>query len=455
MHAAAKSVGIAASFVGCTLLLQGCGGATSPTPSPGPAAPTPPPPPAGGLPHCKTVDGAKCTACYDGFQLTGANNDCLYACTSDLTLGPLAAASQKGLMMDDTTHHWCGADNMHSTWANTKDAVKSVRISKAWESDWDMSKKRQAWKNIVIFLKATGAKALVGTSITCAEADDDADWADVKTLLTMIGSENVLAVNVGNEVDLEWQFGGSADCIKDLWSGGYYLKKLTSRIADLDALDPSWNKVKVTAIFSEYIFAGKPFVNDPTKAMVLPFVKAAVSQFKDRFVFSINNYPYFDSHNHLDPGSSDKCSHDIHNSTCYDDVACKFPHIVVTLRQRMLLVGAQTNELWVTETGWSSPKAGSLKWDPVTKTGEMAKCPDFSSEATMQMAYNNFLKWDGTVKGFKGPEKMFYFGMRDASNSAGDAEHFGLSFNAGSQTLCDQTKCKLQSASHAKVSVVV
>lgn len=321
-----------------------------------------------------------------------------------------------------------------------------------------MSKKRQAWKNIVIFLKATGAKALIGTSITCAEADDDADWADVKTLLTMIGSENVLAVSVGNEVELEWQFGASADCIKDLWSGpsgGYVLKKLTSRIADLDALDPSWKNVKVTTVFSEYIFAGKPFVNDPTKAMVLPFVKSAVSQFKDRFVFSINNYPYFDIHNHLDPGSSDKCSHDIHNSTCYDDPTCKFPHIVVTLRQRMLLVGAQTSELWVTETGWSSPKADTLKWDPVKKTGfEMAKCPDFSSEATMQMAYNNFLKWDGTVQGFKGPEKIFYFGMRDSSNQ-GMTEHFGLSFNAGSQTLCNQPKCKLQSASDSKLSVVV
>merc|ERR1711907_565280 len=97
-----------------------------------------------------------------------------------------------------------------------------MRIFKAWESDWPEASKQDAWQKVASQVKAMGAKVLVGTSISCDETADDADWADVSTLLKLIGSDNLMGVSIGNELDLLWQEGASADCVTKMWSGKYF-----------------------------------------------------------------------------------------------------------------------------------------------------------------------------------------------------------------------------------------
>lgn len=319
-----------------------------------------------------------------------------------------------------------------------------------------MDQKTKAWDSIATYLHAIQAKALVGTSLSCDETADDKDWQDVLQLLQKIGPDNVLGLAIGNELDLLWQNGASAKCVTSLWQQQYVLNKFKSRVADMDKLGVAWQSVKVTSVFSEYILAGKPFVNDPKTAEVLPFIQNVLAAYKTRFVLSFNNYPYFDVHNFLDKPGVDKCTDAIQKSTCFTEPDCKFSHVVIAMRERMEGVSAADNLLWVTETGWSSPKADTLKWNPMVPIGqqsEMANCTDFSSAATMQTYYNNFLKWDLSITGKKGPDHVFYFGMRDSS-SFGSTEHFGLGEAPSPETLCATSKCKLQQVSLPEETIV-
>lgn len=413
------------------------------------------------------MDGDVCKECDAGYALTGSKKVCLYSCTSNLKLGPPVAADKKGLMLDDTTHHWC-PDSLHSTWANTAEPVKSIRIAKAWEGDWPGDAKEKAWDSIATYLQASGAKALVGTSLSCNETNDDQDWSDVKKLLQKIGASNVLGVAVGNELELLWNQGAKADCVTKMWSGGYVQKKFDSRVSDLDALGADWKSVKVTSVASTFIFAepdgtkpfpdGPPFAKIPGKADVLTFYTNVLKSHGDRYAFSINNYPYFDTNNELDKGTKDQCTKAIQLSTCFDSFKCKFNNIVISMRQRMTKVGADKNNLWVTETGWSSPKAGTLIWDPAkSQNFQMANCTEFSAPATMQKYYDNFLKWDlsgSTENKTAGPDHVFFFTMRDSSNM-GVAEHFGLGGSGDPTKLCVNTTCKLQTSSQQQMGVIL
>lgn len=372
-------------------------------------------------------------------------------------LGPIVAAEKKGLMLDDTTHHWC-SDSLHSTWANEKNdaTVGSIRIAKAWQAEWTETSKTEAWNQIGRFLHSSGGKALVGTAITCDEDSDDQDWEDVKRLLKVIGAANTMGIAIGNEVDL---LASSPDtnstCKAKLFGsdGGYLFKKMKQRADDLAQLSADWNDVKLTSVFSEYIFSGKPFV-----AGVNEFLVKAVSTYKTRFTFSINNYPYFDTGNRLDEGTTDKCTKAIAQSICFDNKDCSFNNAVITLRERMSQIQADDNELWVTETGWSSPKADTLVWNPnATLPYYMANCSDFSSLETMQKFYDNFLKWDFTMETSKGPDHVFFFSMRDASQWGGDRmlnEHFGLGGHGNPEKDCVNISCKLQSSFEEEEVVV-
>jgi hypothetical protein len=376
-----------------------------------------------------------------------------FQCTSDVTL-PMVLPAQKGLALDDTTFHWC-PDQIPGTWPNTNEPVSTVRIFKAWEADWTEVDKHTAWQAIAKYVKEVNAKALVGTQISCSEAADDADWADVSELLKLLGPDHVMGLAVGNEVDLLWQNQGTpADCVQKMWQGGYFQKKILQRIEAIDAMEGFANaQTLVTTVLSEFSLAGSPFVDDPSKAMVNTLLKAITTNHATRFVFSLNNYPYFDSSNqYLQPDVA------IKRDTCFVDsdisagVPCLFPDVTKTFRKRMgLLVApesAESYKLWVAETGWSSPVSKTLP-------SPMSGWADFSSPAAFRSAYANFLNWDMTLNGVKGPDHVFYFTMRDAPAFGGDMEAFGLiGDELGDQHLCQETKCKIQSSNTNSPSVV-
>merc|ERR1719235_1265253 len=187
-----------------------------------------------------------------------------------------------------------------------------------------------------------------------------------------------------------------------MWQGGYFQKKISQRVGAVDAMEGFTNgQTSITTVLSEYSLAGSPFVDDPSKAMVNTLLKAVTTQYKSRFVFSLNNYPYFDSANqYLQPDVA------IKRDTCFVDsnvsagIPCLFPDVTKTFRKRMgLLVApesAESYKLWVAETGWSSPVSKTLP-------APMSGWADFSSPAAFRSAYANFLNWDMTLNGVKGP----------------------------------------------------
>jgi hypothetical protein len=196
----------------------------------------------------------------------------------------------------------------------------------------------------------------------------------------------------------------------------------------------------VTTILSEYSLAGTPFVNDPAKAMVNTFLTQMTAAYKSRYVFSFNNYPYFDSSNkYLTPANA------LARDTCFKDEnttagPCLFPDVTKTFRKRMQQLSSGDNKLWVAETGWSSPVATTLP-EPVKSW------PEFSSASAFRTTYENFLSWDMTLNGIKGPDHVFYFTMRDAPAFGGSMEGFGLiGDELGDQKLCVETKCKIQNS---------
>eukprot|EP00928_Gymnodinium_smaydae_P071847 TRINITY_DN55328_c0_g1_i1.p1 TRINITY_DN55328_c0_g1~~TRINITY_DN55328_c0_g1_i1.p1 ORF type:complete len:491 (-),score=103.18 TRINITY_DN55328_c0_g1_i1:167-1564(-) len=449
--AVARPIAIGAVSAAIALGLIGCGGGGGPTPSPTPAptptpapGPAPPPaPPESCGPHCTKCLTDGCAVCESGFLPTGGDDGtqrgCLYACSSDLALGPLVAAGSKGLALDDTTHHWC-ADSMHSRWPNTDNPVQSFRVTKAWEVDWTETSKAEAWRSIARFAHVSGAKALVGTQITCNETEDDADWHDVKLLLQALGPAHVMGLAVGNELEILFMKQDiPAECIQNMWDGGYLRKKFHSRVQELDAMGEEWKAVKVTSPFGGFINSGEPYVNTP-QARVLDFLQDAVGAYKSRYSFSLNIYPYFDPGNAMDPGTPDQCELAIARDTCFNSSTCVFPATVIDARKRMQRAFTSVDiQLWVTETGWSAPKAHTL-------TGPMVNCPAFSSEKSLRTYYENFLKWDMQVEEERGPDHVFFFTMRDSQNF-GFLEHFGLGGSGDPTKLCVNTTCKLQRSS--------
>lgn len=91
------------------------------------------------------------------------------------------------------------------------------------------------------------------------------------------------------------------------------------------------------------------------------------------------------------------------------------------------------NELWLTETGWSSPRASTL-------SGKMKFCNDWSTIASFRTSYENFLAWDMNAHDEdqidKAPDKAFFFTIRDSTN-------FGLKEGFGLIESCSEPKCKL------------
>mmetsp|Transcript_23637 Transcript_23637/g.44640 ORF Transcript_23637/g.44640 Transcript_23637/m.44640 type:complete len:458 (+) Transcript_23637:31-1404(+) len=380
----------------------------SPTPSPSPAPPTPTPTPTPAV--------------------------ALYNCSSSLDFGEVVNASQKGMAVDDTSFHFC-AEKIPGLWPNSKVPMTSFRLFKAWDVNWPSDLQPKAWKALKAVVTANNASVLVGTQVTCNETEDDADWKNVLKLLQLLGRKAVMGVAVGNEMEL-LQFKDvklvPRECIARVWQGGYFYKKMLERAADLDALE-GFADVPLTSVFGGYIMAGNPFVETPG-AMGLSFLKNVTKAFGNRWVWTLNVYPYFDPGNRLDPGSTSNCSLAMQKALCMEPT-CLLPATTLAMRQRItLLTKRKDDKLWLGETGWSSPQAGSLPG----ANAFMAQCPEFSSEKAFSTYYSNFLKWNLSIGTSVGPEHVFYFTIRDALNF-GVGEHFGLI------STCESTTCKLTS----------
>ncbi|CAK9002735.1 unnamed protein product [Durusdinium trenchii] len=280
-----------------------------------------------------------------------------YKCTSDLYFGRVLKPEQKGLAIDDTTFHECG-HAIPRMWPNTQAPLTSLRLFKAWDKAWPDGGRVEAWSQLEVVVREGQMQVLVGTQVTCDEQDDDRDWRLVKQLVQVLGRQHVMGIAVGNELELlQFKENVSTECIQRMWKGGYFLRKLSERAADLDHLD-GFDNVPLTSVFGGYILSGSPFVETPG-AMVQTFLREALKMCatsRHQWVFALNIYPYFATNNVLDPGTTDQCTGSLQSDLCFSK-GCNLPSTIQLMRQKMsLLVGSTDSLLWIGETGWSSPQ---------------------------------------------------------------------------------------------------
>jgi len=328
-----------------------------------------------------------------------------------------------------------------------------VRLFAAWKREWPAEHRGRAWQVLVDQVKSHQMKVMVGTQVTCNETDDDQDWELVLEFLKLLGSDNIMTVAIGNEMDLYFMKANvTAECTASLWSGGYYWRKTVERISDLDALGGSFATLPVTTVFSGFSLGGEPFYETP-QAMCLSYLKNATALYQSRWTFTLNVYPYLDPGDNMDPGGT-TCNGAIARCTCFDQGSCLAIGIISAMRTKMkALTGSKEDKLIIGEIGWSTPTATTLS-TPVKD------CDAFSSPESFKKSYFNFLSWDLSLpmldedgETVSPPDHVFYFTMRDSVNF-GDKEYFGL------VPQCSDTKCKLQGSSvlatnGAKAVVVV
>jgi len=352
-----------------------------------------------------------------------------YTCDSTLHLGPITKASQKGIALDDTTFKEC--PSMATVdWPNTKEKVGSIRLFKAWDVRWKADRKK-VWKELRDYIWRNNAKVLFGTQIGCNETDDDHDWMYVKQLMAYIGREHAMGLAVGNEIELIHTLKDvSKKCIDDLFSGGYFYNKVIDRANDLDQM-AGFADLTLTSVMGGYVLAGTPPFLNTKEAGVLSFIEAVNRRFGRRWAFTWNVYPYFDPRISLDDNQFHSCNKAMMSAVNYAYVSL-LPMQLAEFRRRMTAVtGRKDDIMWLGETGWSWPQAGTLNT-------VMNTCAAFSTEQAMSLYYQGFLGWDLTVAADQHPiDHAFYFTMRDSIN-VDERESFGLVRS------CYETDCKLQ-----------
>lgn len=132
---------------------------------------------------------------------------------------------QKGLALDDTTFQNCPG-SIPRKWPNTQENITSLRMFKAWDGQWPDEGRTQAWQQIKDFVEQNEATVLLGTQITCNETDDDRDWRLMMELLPLLGRKRVMAVAVGNEMELlQFKSYVSKNCTRRIWEEGYFWNK--------------------------------------------------------------------------------------------------------------------------------------------------------------------------------------------------------------------------------------
>lgn len=353
-----------------------------------------------------------------------------FSCLSGMFLGPVKHADKKGIAMDDTTFSKCPSQTTVQ-WPNAKENITSLRLFKAWDAKWDEHHNRlQAWKALKDYIVSSGVKVLYGTQISCNETADDTDWLFVKELMLYIGRPHVMGVAIGNEVELlHTQQYCSKKCAENLWDGGYFLSKVMHRADDLAAMS-GYEDVRLTTVMGGFVLGGSPFVNTK-EARVLNFFREIHAKFGRRWAWSWNTYPYFDPHIVMDQGPWHTCSKAMMAAINFAP-SSMLPAQLRALRTSMQQVtGNADDTMWLTETGWSYPRASTL-------STVMRDCAEWSTSEAFALYYQGFLEWDlGLGPNVRGLDHAFFFTLRDSVNF-GDKENFGLIRS------CESRGCKMQ-----------
>eukprot|EP00411_Alexandrium_monilatum_P057564 CAMPEP_0175511778 /NCGR_PEP_ID=MMETSP0096-20121207/12071_1 /TAXON_ID=311494 /ORGANISM="Alexandrium monilatum, Strain CCMP3105" /LENGTH=396 /DNA_ID=CAMNT_0016813979 /DNA_START=50 /DNA_END=1236 /DNA_ORIENTATION=+ len=331
----------------------------------------------------------------------------LYSCHSTLKFPGPKSLPRKGVCLDDTTFQQC-VSNITALWPHTDEPVRSIRMFKPWQREWgDDAVRRGAWEKLASFVHRNKATVLMGTPVTCNDTDDDLAWNWTLELIHVIGPENVMAVALGNEMELYFQKQGIPNsCIQKLWSGGRYFDTLVRRAEDMDRVE-EFRSIKLTSVFGGYSKAGFPFVDSPV-SQVLTYLRKAWQKYQDRWVWSFNVYPFWDN-------------------VCSGAFAA-VPGGMADFRTRISAVTKRKNDtMWMTETGWSSTPP-QYYHEP---------CKGYCSPERLKTYYESFLNWEmgGPVDG--NTDHAFYFTMRDAMN-------FDITESFGLINSCKNSTCKLQ-----------
>mmetsp|Transcript_135362 Transcript_135362/g.350758 ORF Transcript_135362/g.350758 Transcript_135362/m.350758 type:complete len:575 (-) Transcript_135362:62-1786(-) len=356
-----------------------------------------------------------------------------FTCASDTSLGSTAFAAKKGIAVDDSTMKWC-TSQIPEVWPNSNAAMTSIRLFKAWDATWEADQ-AAAWDNLAAYVTNAGAQVLIGTQITCDEAEDNQAWEWTKALVKKLHPDHVMGLGIGNELEL-LQYKGTdmvpESCLKKIWEEGYLWQQFQRMVSEFD--DLGFDAVPVTSVFTGLGLSGSPFYEHAGKARVNSFLVNATKAYGDRFAFTWNFYPYFDPNYGLDAGTSDECTNALNHAACWGP-ECSVPVQMRMARAKMAELATQTNaagggKLWIGETGWSSDLAETLKTN-------LKPCTTWSSMDTFRNYYRDFLAWDLDIGGNQqAPDHVFWFTMRDSHNF-GANEFFGLISE------CDEPKCKV------------
>lgn len=296
-------------------------------------------------------------------------------CLSNLDMGDVTRPEKKGLAIDDTTFENC-ADQVPTHWPNTNQKVLSVRLFKPWgmtDPKFFRGDRHKAWQGLKGFAEASGAKFLIGVSVTCRTQNDDKEWEAGREFIKYIGENHILGLAVGNEIDLQVGASNGA-CVNNLWNQGGYLRILKKRVAEFEALSPKFKRLPVTAVLSMFSMNGYPF-----KYTVSNFLKGAWETYGERFKFSINIYPQFSG-----GLARAGCGGAINIGTKFsaDHPAGFIPAVLLDIQKRLTKIGAGDMRIWLGEHGWATQAYCVL-------CGEACH-----SKAVQSRYYRNFLKWD-------------------------------------------------------------
>jgi hypothetical protein len=252
--------------------------------------------------------------------------------------------------------------------------------------------------------------------------------------MLQLGKSHVLGFAVGNEMDIFYEKTKDTKCVTELWNTRYW-EQMQAYVHKIDS--KGFADTPITIVWAMSVLNAAPGDAwlDAPNAKVNTLVTQAHNKWGNRFVWSFNVYGIWDRN--LYPTSPADCKEKSHAA-----VNIKYTQGMLKSAREAIKKTTGTDEsiMWVGENGWSSPNAvGHPSWD---------FCPDYSSTANFQRAYQSFMSWDLTAAdGFKGVDHAFYFTMRDAFNGAAQ-EHFGLIKG------CDDSTCKVDGSAEVNVSRV-
>lgn len=353
----------------------------------------------------------------------GAGVASAFQCASDVELGSVANVGRKGVTLDDATLQSC-SNQLPQIWPNARQTVASIRMLKAWDPRWSDLDREAAWSNIEAYVTSTGAQVLLGTPLTCSEAQDEAAWAWTKEFLARLEPKHIMGLAVGNDLDAyQFQAGVSAACLRALWDEGGLWRRFGRIVSDFDAL--GFGTVPVTSAFTAGALQGQGtnFAEVPGKARVNSFLLNATGVYGGRFAFTWSLNPM--------PQDATQCADD--SAGCLGPT-CKVAAQLRELRGKMqILTGSSTATLWVGEVGWSSAQNAA------------AACPAWGSLERFQNFYRDFLAWDLRIgDDLRPPDHIFWSAIHDVPDTSADASGGGVQLE-GLLSTCDSLRCKVRS----------